>query len=135
MNTINRSRLFALAAVMALLVAACGTTTDPGDSGIPPQDPELVKLGDDLYQASCAECHGSDLRGTDRGPSHLSSVYEPNHHVDVAFLLAVQRGTPAHHWNFGSMPPITGLTPEDVTAIVAFVREQQRLQGFEPYPP
>ncbi len=135
MNTINRTHLVALAAAMALLVVACGDTTDQGDTGIPPQDPELVKLGDDLYQASCAECHGSDVRGTDRGPSHLSRVYEPNHHGDAAFLLAVQRGSPAHHWPFGDMLPVEGLTPEDVAAIVAFVREQQRLQGFEPYPP
>jgi hypothetical protein len=28
-----------------------------------------------------------------------------------------------------------GLTSEDVEAIVAFVREQQRVGGFEPYPP
>jgi hypothetical protein len=33
------------------------------------------------------------------------------------------------------MPPIPGLSQEDVAAITAFVREQQRLQGFEPYPP
>jgi hypothetical protein len=33
------------------------------------------------------------------------------------------------------MPPIERLTPEDVEAIVAFVREQQRIHGFEPYPP
>jgi hypothetical protein len=33
------------------------------------------------------------------------------------------------------MPPIDGLTPEDVEAIVAFVRETQRIEGFESYPP
>jgi hypothetical protein len=30
---------------------------------------------------------------------------------------------------------VPGLTPEDVTAIVAFVRENQRIEGFESYPP
>ena len=88
-----------------------------------------------MYQASCAQCHGVDLRGTNEGPSHLSEIYEPNHHADVAFLLAVRRGTPAHHWSFGAMAPVDGLTDEDVEAIVAFVREQQRIEGFEPYPP
>ena len=133
MNTINRSHV--IAAVMVLLVAACGSTTGRDDAAIPPQDPELVELGTGLYQASCAECHGSDLRGTDKGPSHLSVVYQPSHHADAAFLLAVQRGTPAHHWQFGAMLPVEGLTPDDVAAIVAYVREQQRLEGFEPYPP
>ena len=99
------------------------------------QDPELVELGEPLYQQHCAQCHGADLRGTDLGPSHLSIVYEPNHHGDAAFLAAVSRGSPAHHWDFGAMPPISGLTQEDVAAITAFVREQQRINGFEPYPP
>ena len=95
----------------------------------------MVAEGAELYQANCASCHGTDLRGTDTGPSHLSVVYEPNHHRDGAFLFAVLRGVQAHHWPFGDMAPVEGLTPEDVGAIVAFVREQQRLNGFEPYPP
>ncbi len=135
MKTTKQTRFLALVAFMILLVAACGTTTDADGTGIPPQDPELVELGADLYQANCAECHGSDVRGTDQGPSFLSRVYEPSHHADGAFLLAVQRGSPAHHWRFGDMLPVEGLTPDDVAAIVAYVREQQRLQGFEPYPP
>lgn len=99
------------------------------------QDPELVAMGDVLYQANCARCHGSDLTGTDEGPSHLSVVYEPNHHTDFAFSQAVHFGSPAHHWGFGPMPPVDGLSGDDVTAIVAFVRENQRIRGFEPYPP
>lgn len=119
----------------ALIVAACGGGADNAATDIPAQDPGLVTAGSALYQAECASCHGTDLRGTDLGPSHLSSVYEPGHHSDVAFLFAVQRGSAAHHWRFGAMPPIEGLTEDDVTAIVAFVREAQRLEGFEPYPP
>ena len=105
------------------------------DVPIQPQDPALVAAGADLYAASCAECHGSDLRGTDRGPSHLSALYKPNHHADAAFLFAIQRGSRSHHWSFGNMPPIEGLDLADIEAIVAFVREQQRVEGFEPYPP
>jgi len=33
------------------------------------------------------------------------------------------------------MPPVEGLTEEDVEAIIAFVRQSQREEGFEPYPP
>lgn len=118
--------------VVALAVSACGGAA----SDVPETaDPALVIEGSELYQASCAECHGADLRGTDRGPSHLSEVYEPNHHGDAAFLLAVQRGVRAHHWNFGNMAPISGLTADDVAAIVAYVRAEQQNQGFEPYPP
>jgi mono/diheme cytochrome c family protein len=117
---------------VSLLVACADGTAGPD---IAPQDPQLVDQGADLYAAHCAECHGEDLRGTDLGPSHLSIVYEPNHHGDFAFILAVEQGSPAHHWSFGDMAPVEGLTLDDVTAIIAFVREQQRIEGFEPYPP
>lgn len=95
----------------------------------------MVGAGEPLYQAFCASCHGTDLRGTDKGPSHLSVVYEPSHHGDAAFLLAVRNGSPQHHWRFGDMEPVEGLSDDDVAAITAFVREQQRIHGFEPYPP
>ncbi len=65
----------------------------------------------------------------------LSAIYEPDHHADIAFLLAAQRGVSAHHWRFGDMPAVAAVTAEDVAAIVALVRETQRLEGFEPYPP
>ncbi|HSJ36564.1 MAG TPA: cytochrome c [Acidimicrobiia bacterium] len=122
-------RRLALAA-LALALAGCGGT-DPS-SGSPSAEPELIEKGRTLYAENCAECHGEDLRGTDQGPSFLSPVYEPGHHGDGAFLLAVQAGVRAHHWKFGDMPPVEGLTPDDVEAIVAFVRETQRTEGFEP---
>ena len=128
----QRMSLCALAAV--LLFAACGDSSD-SDVDVDVQDGSLVAKGEPLYQASCASCHGVDLRGTDKGPSHLSVVYEPNHHGDAAFLLAVRNGAQQHHWRFGDMEPIEGLSDEDVAAITAFVREQQQIQGFEPYPP
>ena len=112
-----------------LILSACGSAvTGPQ---IEPQDPALVAAGAALYEANCAQCHGSDLRGTDQGPSHLSSVYAPSHHGDGAFLLAVMNGSAQHHWDFGPMPPIEGLSASQVDEIIAFVREQQRLNGFE----
>jgi hypothetical protein len=65
----------------------------------------------------------------------LSEVYEPSHHADAAFLLAVQRGVSEHHWPFGDMPAVEGVDEAQVAAIVAFVRETQRTEGFERYPP
>lgn len=120
---------------MALLVNACSGGSTGSGADIAAQDPELVTLGGGLYEANCAQCHGSDLRGTDQGPSHLSEVYEPGHHTDQAFLMAVKFGSQAHHWPYGAMAPVPGLSDDDIAAITAFVREQQRLKGFEPYPP
>lgn len=131
--------IFRSVLVAVLVLSACSAEPSTGDAlegvDVAEQDAELVELGEPLYQQHCAQCHGADLRGTDLGPSHLSIVYEPNHHGDAAFLAAVSRGSPAHHWDFGAMPPIPGLSQEDVAAITAFVRERQRIEGFEPYPP
>jgi mono/diheme cytochrome c family protein len=89
--------------------------------------------GSELYAANCASCHGADLRGTERGPSHLSIVYEPNHHGDDSFRSAITQGAGQHHWNFGDMPPVPGLDDEEVDAVIAFVRAEQQREGFEPY--
>lgn len=123
-----------LAALVALTLAACGGGGDTAHS--PESVPaEVLASGQELYQQNCAECHGVDLRGTDKGPSHLSILYEPSHHADGAFLSAVVRGVRAHHWNFGDMPPIPDLDTDAIAAITAYVRSVQQREGFEPYPP
>ena len=122
-------------AVLVLLLLSVACAEQDAETGLPAQDPGQVSSGETLYQANCAACHGIDLRGTDQGPSHLSIVYEPNHHGDAAFILAAKQGVRAHHWRFGDMAPIEGLTDDDLAAIVAYVRENQRIHGFEPYPP
>ena len=129
--------------IVFMVVAVVGFGTDePGTgdgggagTGFPIQDPDLVAMGEPLYQASCATCHGDNLRGTAVGPSHLSIVYEPNHHGDAAFYFAARDGVKQHHWPFGDMAPVPGLSDKDLEAIVAYVRENQRIFGFEPYPP
>ena len=130
----------AVIAVIAFVSMGGSTETTDAEAGenefnIPVQDALLVAEGDVLYQANCASCHGADLRGTALGPSHLSVVYQPGHHGDVAFALAAINGVRAHHWGFGDMDPIPGLSQEDLDRIIAHVRETQRIEGFEPYPP
>lgn len=127
-------RVTIIAVVLGVALAAC-SSSEGESAGIPVQNVALVATGDVLYQTNCAECHGSDLRGTDKGPSHLSIVYVPGHHGDQAFVVAARAGVRAHHWDFGNMAPVEGLSDDDLTAIIAFVRENQRIEGFEPYPP
>ena len=91
--------------------------------------------GSALYAERCASCHGADLRGTGMGPSQLSIVYEPNHHPDEAFRAAIRDGVSPHHWDFGPMPAVSGLDDDEITAIIAYIREVQQREGFEPYPP
>ncbi len=128
--------------VVGVAIATQGGTSSSGndvgggdDFGIAVQDPELVAEGDPLYRTECGWCHGYDLRGTGAGPSLLSVVYEPGRHPDETFVLAARNGVVAHHWDFGDMDPVPGLSDDDMDRIIAFVRENQRIEGFEPYPP
>jgi mono/diheme cytochrome c family protein len=115
-----------MVAFVLLLFAGCG-----GDG----EDSTSATNGAALYAASCASCHGKDLRGTDMGPSHLSVVYERDHHPDDSFRRAVESGVRAHHWQYGDMAPIPELSADQITAIIAYVREVQSREGLEPYPP
>jgi len=127
-----RPAITAFVVAPVLVLGACG-----GDDGsVPAETADAdADVGAALYAANCASCHGDDLRGTDRGPSHLSQVYEEGHHSDEAFRGAVEAGSVAHHWNFGDMAPVRGLTEAEVAAIIAFIRSVQEAEGFEPYPP
>jgi cytochrome c len=101
---------------------------------IPRHSPGLVvdvNKGKTLYGHHCASCHGPDLKGSKQGPPMLHRIYEPSHHGDMAFQFAVQNGSVAHHWPFGNMPPIPGLTPDDVAHITGYVREEQRKVGIQ----
>ncbi len=86
--------------------------------------------GAELFSNNCARCHGESLGGTNQGPPLLHEYYVPSHHADAAFLSAVRRGVAPHHWDFAPMPPIDGLSDDDVAAIVAHVRQQQRDAGL-----
>lgn len=129
MNRSLRTAAALAAVALPLTTTACGG--DEGDGSASAESSE----GAELYATNCASCHGQDLRGTDQGPSHLSVVYEPSHHSDDAFRNAVANGSPAHHWDFGDMPPRPGLDDAEVEAIIAYVRQRQEEEGFEPYPP
>jgi mono/diheme cytochrome c family protein len=116
--------------VVLVSVSACANvaTTRDGAEVASAGDP---RAGAELYATNCAQCHGAELRGTDLGPPFLDDVYEPSHHADGAFQLAVQRGVQPHHWDFGPMPLIQGLSPADVEDIIAYVRQEQRAVGIE----
>lgn len=117
--------LAVFAAAFVSLSLACGDSASNGGGN--------AFIGTDgslLYQQGCASCHGVDLQGTETGPPFLHQLYVPGHHPDQAFVVAALTGARSHHWNFGDMPRVEGVTEEQVLAIVAFVRERQREAGF-----
>ena len=88
-------------------------------------------VGKPLYAKNCASCHGVTLQGSDKGPPFLHKVYEPSHHGDAAFQMAVKNGTRAHHWRFGDMKPVAGLNADQVAHITAYIRAAQRQVGIQ----
>ncbi|MFH2073700.1 MAG: cytochrome c [Actinomycetota bacterium] len=104
-------------------LSTTNTTPSPAATGD-------VASGEALFLANCTRCHGVEGTGTQSGPPLVHESYVPSHHADAAFLLAVRTGVRPHHWNFGPMPPIEGLTDDDVTDIVAYVRSLQRSGGL-----
>ena len=92
------------------------------------QNAQIGKLG---YDAKCAACHGANAAGQDGvAPPLVHIIYEPSHHGDAAFQRAAAMGVRAHHWPFGDMPPVAGITAGDVTMITAYIRELQRANGI-----
>ncbi|MBE1284468.1 MAG: c-type cytochrome [Rhodobacteraceae bacterium] len=88
-------------------------------------------IGQRIFENACAACHGSDAVGSEgAGPPLIHVIYEPSHHSDESFQRAVAMGVRSHHWQFGDMPPVEGLTRGDVAMVVAYIREIQRANGI-----
>lgn len=112
-------------------------TGDEGAIGKPLVDVEVPtlntaeQLGETAFNANCASCHGVNAAGQyGVAPPLIHKIYEPNHHGDMAFVLAAKRGVRQHHWNFGSMPPVPNVAETEIASIVAYVRKLQRANGI-----
>jgi mono/diheme cytochrome c family protein len=116
--------------VVAFCVA-CESQADK-DGALPAAGaaPAEFQLGEAKFSSHCAACHGASAVGTAQGPPLVHKIYEPNHHADVAFQRAALNGVRAHHWDFGNMPKIDGVSPDDVDQIIKYIRWLQRQAGI-----
>jgi mono/diheme cytochrome c family protein len=89
-----------------------------------------AQQGAALFAAKCAACHGTGGDGSDKGPPLIHKIYEPGHHDNGSFHRAVRQGVRAHHWPFGDMAPVPGVSDGEVEQIIAYVRERQRAAGI-----
>lgn len=90
-----------------------------------------AEIGKKVYDAKCVACHASNGEGQKGvAPPLVHKIYEPSHHGDEAFQRAAAAGVRAHHWKFGDMPPVEGLTHGDVAMIVTYIRELQVANGI-----
>lgn len=98
-----------------------------------PVEPDMtpaLQTGRAHYEQFCSVCHGTTARGTDRGPTFIDPIYHPGHHGDRAFMIAPRQGVKAHHWSFGDMPPIEGVSDEQLLDILMYIRAVQRANGL-----
>ena len=115
--------ILSVLAVLPFLILACGSQQQE-DGAQQQQD------GAQPFADNCARCHGAMADGTDTGPPLVHRLYEPGHHADFAFQSAAKNGVIAHHWDFGDMPPVAGVSEDEVTQIIAYIRDLQREGGI-----
>jgi mono/diheme cytochrome c family protein len=98
---------------------------------LPKQLSEQEARGKLRFESVCASCHGTNAQGQDGvAPPLVHKIYEPNHHGDIAFVRAAQNGVMGHHWSFGNMPAVEGITEAEIRDIVAYVRALQIANGI-----
>jgi len=95
-----------------------------------PATPAEFSKGEALFKADCAACHGQDAMGTDHGPPLVHPIYQPDHHSDASFYLAIRNGARSHHWMYGNMPPVPGVSDNDAMQIVTYIRWLQHTAGI-----
>ncbi|MFM1765245.1 MAG: Cbb3-type cytochrome c oxidase subunit CcoP [Pseudomonadota bacterium] len=89
-------------------------------SGMPPEevakDPQAMAIGDRLFMNNCAQCHGSDARGTKGFPNLSDSdwLYGGTHDKIKETLV---------NGRLGNMPPMAAAvgSPEDVRNLAHYV--------------
>lgn len=140
--------LLALAVLLicgAILIAACGSdddyetvdthdTHEADDAALADlttgELSEAARAGEKLFSANCSACHGATANGTNQGPPLVHQIYEPGHHSNASFVIAVARGVRAHHWDFGNMPAVDGLSIDQIHQVICYVRELQLSSGI-----
>lgn len=106
-------------------------TGDPLAEVIVPELSVAETAGQMLFDQNCAACHGANAAGQDGvAPPLIHLIYEPGHHADISFQRAAKLGVRAHHWPFGNMPPVEGISEADVSKITNYVRALQRANGI-----
>lgn len=132
--TIRRTCQTALLAALLAVAAGCAEESDEARRErlhLPPADYRAdAARGAARFAEACAVCHGPAARGTSQGPTLIHPYYEPNHHGDFSFHVAVRDGVRQHHWGFGDMPPQPGVSATDVADIIRYVRGLQVRAGI-----
>ena len=120
------------------LCAVCATVVDaPTARAVTanPQDPEQVALGEQVYRAHCASCHGTDLEGQPDwqrrlpeggfpAPPHDADGHTWHHADRLLFEITKFGGQALAPSGFASNMPAFGeqLSDEEIWAVLAFIK-------------
>ena len=116
---------------LVALTAGCGESSAGSDA-----DPEVLRLGEEVYQATCASCHGPEGEGqpnwTQRGPDGVypapphDSTGHTWHHADVDLIEIITRGGQAVYGSeeLPSGMPAFGdvLTDDEIEAVLEYIK-------------
>lgn len=131
MHYLNRLSVYCLAFATIVVITFTETTLAKDVLSAAPKDvPFTHALGMNKYKTLCSNCHGESGMGTKQGPPLMHPYYRPSHHSDLVFYRAALKGVRAHHWDFGDMPSVTGITKNDLDAIVPYIRWLQKYRGL-----
>lgn len=133
----------------AILAAAVLSACQSGEGGAPPSDPEMVALGRNIYEQSCASCHGAAGEGEPEWetPNALGELRAPPHdstghtwkHSDAMLYRIISHGwrDPFNETERLTMPAYGDLlSPRQIRAVIEYLEtmwthEQRRFQRRE----
>lgn len=127
----------ALACCAALAACDAGSSKQPGIQ-LQPSDPEVLRLGQKVYVAHCAACHGSRLEGQpnwrDRdasgrlpAPPHDASGHTWHHPDEQLFALTKHGIAKAANLKDypSNMPAFEGvLSDAEIVAVLSWIKAQ-----------
>lgn len=114
----TRTTRAALVLATGMLIAACGGSASPDVTKV--RDPASVEAGTVLYEANCARCHGSDLRGGSYSGGIAPSLASKTGPGDALLIEIVKRGR-----GLGMPSFATQLEEAEITSIIDYVRSVQ----------
>lgn len=91
-----------------------------------PTDPERIQNGKDRYQARCSYCHRPDGRGGSSGVKLASQKYKWGSKASDIFSTISAGRKYTKMGAFGN--PETGLTPDEIFNVIAYIRTLQEAQ-------
>jgi len=131
-NRLKVGLLLSTAALVSIAWPLLSHADSPLVQGVKPLPLMQQHKGRQLFSQNCSQCHGALADGVDgKGPPLVHPIYRTAHHADISFYRAAERGVRAHHWPFGDMPSQPQLQVEQVTQIIAYLRDLQSINGIK----